>query len=149
MLSVVEVAVQSLGDALGRPPRILLAEDDDELRWALANALGRSGFVVEQVTTSFGLIDRFAEAVVGPDSAPDAVVSDVRMPGYSAVDVISDLRDAGWRTPVVFISGFDDAMGEKSLMDIEHAALLRKPVTLERLVETVEQFIWADLAERS
>lgn len=132
----------SLKSVLGRPPRILLAEDDDELRWALAGALAAAGFSIEQVTTSDELLDRFADAVVTLDSQPDVVISDIRMPGYNAVNVISGLRDAGCRTPVVFISAFDDARLDERLKSIDLATFLRKPLRVPDLVDIVEMMIW-------
>lgn len=132
----------SLKSVLGRPPRILLAEDDDELRWALAGALAAEGFSIEQVTTSHELLDRFADAVVTLDRQPDVVISDIRMPGYNAVNVISGLRDAGCRTPVVFISAFDDARLDERLKTIDLATFLRKPLRVPDLVDIVEMMIW-------
>lgn len=132
----------SLKSVLGRPPRILLAEDDDELRWALAGALAAEGFCIEQVSTSDELLDRFSDAVVTLDRQPDVVISDIRMPGYNAVNVISGLRDAGCRTPVVFISAFDDVRLDERLKTIDLATFLRKPLRVPDLVDIVEMMIW-------
>src|SRR5688500_13610145 len=123
----------NLTQMLGRAPRLLLAEDDDELRWALAAALTKKGFVVEQVTTSLELLDRFATAIAAKDAVPDVVVSDVRMPGYNAVNVVSGLRDTGWRIPVVFISAFDDP-NQGRARGVERACFLKKPLKVEELV---------------
>ena len=45
---------------LGRAPRILLAEDDDELRWALAGALAAQGFSIERKATTSSAIEERA-----------------------------------------------------------------------------------------
>ena len=131
----------TLRTVLGRSPRLLLAEDDDELRWALAGALSKEGFAVEQVASSNELLDRFADVAGEQDRAPDLVISDVRMPGYNAVNVISGLRDAGWRTPVVFISAFDDTRLER-VRELDLATFMRKPVRVTDLIEVIEMMIW-------
>jgi DNA-binding response OmpR family regulator len=127
------------GLGLGRPPRVLLAEDDDELRWALAGALAREGFAVEQVTSGAELLARLSDGGVAIDRAPDIVVSDVRMPGYNGVSVIRSLRASGWRMPVVFISAFDYPL--ECMPEVDVTMLMRKPVRVPDLVGAVETMI--------
>jgi two-component system OmpR family response regulator len=128
---------QSSRSLLDRAPRILLAEDDDDLRWALAGALAAEGFAIEQVTTSNELLERLDGGVVTEDCMPDIVISDIRMPGFNAVNVIRGLRDAGCRTPVVFMSAFDDAHIAERLQAIDLVTYLRKPLRVRDLVDAV------------
>jgi DNA-binding response OmpR family regulator len=108
--------------------RVLLAEDDAELRNALIELLGRAGFVVEAVSSGIGLVTRIGDALLQGESSPvDAIVTDVRMPGCSGLSVAEGLRANGWPTPIVVISAFgdDDMRGRVERMG--NAWLLEKP----------------------
>lgn len=132
---------------LGRKPRLLLAEDDDELRWALAGALTKRAFSVQQVTNSSELLARFIGTAVTSDDAPDLIISDVRMPGCSGVNVIRCMRAAYWSTPVVFMSAFET--GRDCLEGIDVATMMRKPVQVPVLVAVVELMIWTGRSPRA
>jgi DNA-binding response OmpR family regulator len=64
---------------------------------------------------------------------PDALVLDVRMPGTSGVDVLTELRAAGWQTPVILISGFGDEALRASALRLGAAAVLEKPFDFDEL----------------
>ena len=81
--------------------RILLVEDDDSFRRALTEVLRTEGFEISPASDSPAALEILQQepidAVVTLDRQPDVVISDIRMPGYNAVNVISGLRDAGCR----------------------------------------------------
>jgi DNA-binding response OmpR family regulator len=132
---------------LGRRPRLLVAEDDDELRWALVGALTKRAFLVHQVTSGSDLLGRFIGAPTSQNDAPDLVISDVRMPGCSGLNAIRCLRAAYWATPVVFMSAFD--AGVDFLHGIDVATLMRKPIAVRDLVAVVELMIWTGRSPRA
>jgi len=62
---------------------------------ALADAqkLRRSGYVVVALRTGYEVLDRLAGTLLGVSDSFDLILSDVRMPGYSGLDLLS--RAAG------------------------------------------------------
>ena len=92
--------------------RVLLAEDDDAFRRLLAGALRRGGFEVIEARDGRELVDRLASLLPGAgpsDGMPiDLIVSDIRMPGITGLDVLDKLRLADWATPVILITAFGD-----------------------------------------
>src|SRR3954470_12837935 len=91
------------------PARLLLAEDDLELRELLACVLRADGHEVVEACDGNELW-----ALLSRESEPDArapfslVVSDVRMPGLNAFEVLTRLRRALTETPVILITAFGD-----------------------------------------
>jgi len=114
-------------------PHVLLAEDDDELRWALEAFLTSGGFRVTSVPDG-----RRALAELGPharvgDGDPDVLVTDVRMPGLTGIELLESLRRSGSDVPIIVITAFaDDAIrGTAEQLGVDE--LLPKPIDAERL----------------
>src|SRR5687768_2133924 len=82
--------------------RILLAEDDGNLRETLAEALRAEGIDVLVAAHGLGAIEAFEGA---GDDPPSAVVLDVLMPKMTGFDVAKTLRAKGIDVPIVFMSG--------------------------------------------
>ena len=115
--------------------RVLLAEDDRELRTLMAEALRRDGLDVVEVEDGRALVDRLADAVSADGALDgfDLVVSDVRMPGFTAIDVLTALRPFLKRTPVVLITAFGDPRTHARARGLGAAAVLDKPFDIDDL----------------
>ena len=76
-----------------RPIRVLLAEDDPEMRWVLAWYLRQDGYEVVEVADGTELEAVICAAAEGAydQTSVDMVVSDVRMPGKNSLDVLRGL----------------------------------------------------------
>lgn len=81
--------------------RVLVVEDDDNLRLAVAAELARGGADVRQVT-SVAAAD--AALAGGP---PDCVVFDRMLPDGDAAGYVRARRQAGWAVPVLFLTARD------------------------------------------
>lgn len=105
------------GDTLvaGRRARVLVVEDEGEMRSFLVRLLEPHHDVVEAA-------DGEAALVVLPAQAPDLVVSDVMMPGRSGVDLCRTLKaDRRWRhTPVILLTALTGS--EATLEAFAHGA---------------------------
>jgi DNA-binding response OmpR family regulator len=81
--------------------RILLAEDDDTLAYALREALQRAGYAVDRARD--GPEARF----LGQEGLHDAVILDLGLPGCSGLEVLRTWRAAGVRLPVLILTARD------------------------------------------
>jgi len=115
--------------------RVLLAEDDSELRSLIAQALRSDGYQVIEVADGGALVDHLADAVAADGSLDgyDLVVSDVRMPGFTAIDVLSAMRPFLARTPVVLITAFGDPRTHERARKLGASAVIDKPFDLDEL----------------
>jgi CheY-like chemotaxis protein len=120
-------------------PVVLLAEDDDAMRELLRERLEQRGWHVVEVEDGYEMKDYLSLARPGGDlREPDAVVSDLRMPGE---DGLTALRDFHHRERVVLISAFADQQVEERARAAGVKVVLAKPFTLEELVAEVERVL--------
>lgn len=116
-----------------RRPTIFIADDDAEMRSLLAEQLCAEGYAVETMRDGFVLLERLREVRLRPLERPDAIVTDVRMPGHSGLEVFAALRRAGWETLVVLMTGFSDAWLCEQAARLGGASILEKPFDFEAL----------------
>jgi CheY-like chemotaxis protein len=131
-------------DATGdRPTRVLLAEDDGDVRAGLARLLRHDGYDVHEVCDGARLLEVLAAWVLG--DAPcclDVIVTDVRMPGFSGLSIVEGLRAGGIRQPVIVMSAFGDAQMRERLERLSDVTFLAKPfdpIELERALSECRQ----------
>jgi DNA-binding response OmpR family regulator len=131
------------------PPRILVAEDDAELRDLVATKLRMDGHEVIEVADGGRLLVRLASAYIAGRSydAFDLIVSDVRMPVCSGLQIVEGLRRAHWPTPVILMTAFgDDATRARA--ERLGALLFDKPFDVDDLRATVRHIVRAAPARR-
>ncbi len=126
-----------------RPMRVLLAEDDDDLRTLLTLALVRAGYAVVALEDGFEMADYVALTQVcgGPLQPPDLILSDVRMPGRTGLEVLAQAQAAGLFCPVIVLSAFTDDETREAARRLGVHAVLDKPVDLDVLKSTVRQAV--------
>jgi DNA-binding NtrC family response regulator len=131
-----EARARSVSNAkvLARRPRLLLAEDDDDVRWSLTEILETEGFEVIAVSSGSALLEHLGSAFLFEQrtTPPDVIVSDIRMPGVSGLKVLEGVRQRGWNIPVVLITAFGDDEIRARAMRLD-ATLLSKPLDLNEL----------------
>src|SRR5215212_11450233 len=86
----------------GDSRRILIVDDDVAIRTSLAEAVSEWAAEVRVAADSTEALARVAER------APDLVLSDVRMPGGSGVDLLELLRERAPETDVVLMTAYED-----------------------------------------
>lgn len=85
------------------PARVVVAEDDDDVREGLCAILERGGFAI------VGRATNGAEAVtVALGSCPDVVLTDLRMPGIDGIEAARRIKAAFPSTQVIVLSAYDD-----------------------------------------
>ncbi len=109
-----------------RRPRLIVAEDDEQIRWALKKHL-ESEFDVTTVPNGRALVDQ-ARA-----HRPDIILSDVRMPGLDGIQVLRELHNESWDIPVVLITAYGDEATRAQADMLGAVALLDKPINMSRL----------------
>ena len=117
-----------------RSPRILVVEDDDNVRFVTVAALRLGGFEVDEVATGR---DALAE-VERSGSPPDLVVLDVMLPDLDGFEVCRRMRSDGVDTPVVFLTARDAHDDRLRGLTIGGDDYLTKPFSIEELVARVQ-----------
>jgi len=91
---------------------VLVADDDEDFRAALAEALEEDGYEVVAVPGGAAALAALEDAAKGRARPPDLLVLDLLMPGVSGIEVLQRLRKSGrWmRLPVLVVTGVNDPM---------------------------------------
>ena len=128
-----EAAEASLA-ARGRrdPPRLLVADDDPDMRALVASALRHDGYAVAEASCGAEVLERLEPDGEG-DIGFDGVVSDVRMPGLGGLDIVAELRGGGVTIPILLITAFGDEATHLEADRLGATALLDKPFELHDL----------------
>jgi CheY-like chemotaxis protein len=113
-------------------PRIVIAEDDADMRRSLLDALGEDDYELIEVDSGIALCDMLRSAK-RLSELPSLIISDVRMPGLNGLAVVQAIRGWGWRIPIVLITAYATEQTLNEAFQLGATALLRKPFDLEDL----------------
>ena len=120
----------------GVTARVLVVDDDPDVRLFLAESLDTLGFAVTQAEDGHAGLAELARA------RPDLMIIDFAMPGLSGAEVASAARQTDPELPIVFATGFADSAAIEAAIG-EETPVLRKPFT----VEDLQRVLAAVLAE--
>lgn len=112
--------------------RLLLVDDEDNLRSMLEAALRHNGFEVESAASGREALAAAASA------APDLIVLDVMLPDLDGFEVCRRLRAEGTRTPVLFLTARDATEDKVRGLTLGGDDYLVKPFSLDELVARVQ-----------
>jgi FixJ family two-component response regulator len=112
---------------------VFVVDDDDSVRRALARRLRVAGFTVEAFASAQEFL---GQKLVQTTSC---VVTDVRMPGMSGLDLQSSLLARGWDVPIVFITGHGDVATSVQAMRAGAVHFLPKPFTDVQILSAVHE----------
>jgi CheY-like chemotaxis protein len=130
--------------------RVLVAEDDGDLRQIIAGRMRREGFDVLEACSGDAALEILITTLASTDlrDSVDLLVMDVRMPGTSGLEVTRLLRSAQWSTPVLLITAYPDARLLDEAAQLR-AAVLAKPFALDQLSESaIEVLLTPDPTRR-
>ncbi len=125
---------------VARTARVLLADDDQEFRSALAELLRDDGNEVAEAEDGSALLERLAEAAPGTDGY-DLVITDFRMPGYDAFDVMLRVRPKMTKTPFILLTAFGDPNTDLLAKRLGAVAVLHKPVDFAQVRAVVSEVV--------
>jgi len=107
------------------------------MREMLSTVLSGDGYDVELVRDGGGLRQYMRGVARGVRRVPDVVVSDVRMPGGTGLEVLEEIRQGDWATPVVLITAFGDSPVHEEGRRLGAVDVLDKPFELDDLLRIV------------
>ena len=116
------------------PHRILVAEDEPEIRDYLQLALRRPNFVVDFAEDGEEVLNILAE---GSD-APSLVILDVRMPRKDGITTLKEIRYQNRSLPVIMLSGLSSASNVAEALENGANKFLTKPVSHAELRRAVD-----------
>lgn len=126
----------------GTQTRVLLIEDDQEMRAMLADVLRAEGYSVDEYTSGLPFLDVLSAPANRLEGLRrwQAIISDVRMPGLSGLTIlgIAKLWACEDCPPVIIITAFGDEETYAEAERLGVAAVLDKPFELDDLIAAVQ-----------
>ena len=128
-------------------PYVLLAEDDEEMRRLLVQALQKDGYKVCECSTGLRLLDKLGNRLVEPEKLKcepteyDLIISDIRMPGVTGLSVLEGMRLFEGFPPMILITAFGDEETHTRANELGAAAVFDKPFEIEDLLDKVHEVL--------
>ena len=123
-------------------PRILLAEDDDEMRRLLAQALCAAGYEVIQCRHGMDFLKRLESFIISKGTLDfELIISDILMPGLTGLEILEDLHDYKGFPPMILITAFGDENIHRKAKQLGAAAMFDKPFEIDDLLSKVREIV--------
>lgn len=114
---------------------VWVVDDDQSIRWVLEKALGRDGFDVRAFSSA-----RECLRALSVDE-PDVLVSDIRMPGESGIELLQQVKVDHPAMPVIIMTAFSDLESAVSAFQGGAFEYLPKPFDVPKAVELIRRAV--------
>jgi two-component system, OmpR family, response regulator MprA len=115
--------------------RVLIVDDDPELRRFLSQELKVDGYSLEQADSGQNALSLIR------DQAFDLVMLDWTLPDFSGVEVCRRIRRSGIKTPVLMLTARDDVRERVEALDSGADDYVTKPFSIEELLARVRALL--------
>jgi len=112
---------------------VWIIDDDRSIRWVFEKALAREGIAHRTFGAAKEALDRLAE------ETPQVVVTDIRMPGVSGLDLMQQLKGRLPATPVIIMTAYSDLESAVAAFQGGAFEYLPKPFDVDHAVELVRR----------
>jgi DNA-binding response OmpR family regulator len=115
--------------------RILVVEDDDEMRSLLRDFIEDEGYEVDSVNNGS---EAFRKLVKEPF---DLVITDIRMPGLTGLDILPGMRKLQPEVSIIVITAFGSEEVHRRAFEKGATAYLEKPIHFNKLRTLIHEMI--------
>ena len=118
-----------------KPIKILVIDDETPIREVISLALEDEGYVVTATNSGVKGLQ------LAKDSSFDIVLSDIKMPGLTGVEVAKTLLSSPFNGGIILMTGYPGEYTEESVLSIGIDAYLKKPFKILDLFHVVRSVI--------
>src|ERR1700723_3617794 len=118
---------------IAKPLQVWLVDDDASIRWVLEKALKGSGMAAK----CFDQADNVLTALRG--DAPDVLMTDIRMPGRSGLDLLKEIQVSRPGLPVIVMTAHSDLDAAVAASQGGALEYLPKPFDIDKAVDLVRR----------
>ena len=118
---------------MSRSETVWIVDDDRSIRWVLEKALQQEGMTTVSFENADSVIHRLGR------QQPDVIISDIRMPGSSGLDLLAQIRELHPRLPVIIMTAHSDL--DSAVASYQGGAFeyLPKPFDVDEAVSLVKR----------
>ena len=126
----------------GSALRVWLVDDDASIRWVLERALRSDGMAPRAFEAAEPALDALRR------ESPDVLITDIRMPGASGLELLRRIRDARPALPVIVMTAHSDLGNAVSAYEGGAFEYLPKPFDIDQAVALVRRAASAEEAKQ-
>jgi len=112
---------------------VWIVDDDRSIRWVFEKALSREGIAF----SSFASAREALDALAG--GAPQVLISDIRMPGQSGIELLQEVKQKHPAVPVIVMTAYSDLESAVSAFQGGAYEYLPKPFDVDQAVELIRR----------
>ncbi len=116
--------------------RILIIEDDEEMRSLLKDFFEEDGFEIDSVSNGSEAFRKVAR------ESFDLIITDIRMPGLTGLDILPGIRKLQPEVSIIVITAFGSQEVHRKALDRGATAYLEKPILFNKLRTLVHEMIF-------
>ncbi|WP_211454508.1 nitrogen regulation protein NR(I) [Collimonas antrihumi] len=120
---------------------IWIVDDDESIRWVLEKALARENLTTKSFSNARDAIEALQS------STPQVLVSDIRMPGASGLELLQTVKAKFPGVPVIIITAFSDLDSAVAAFQGGAFEYLAKPFDVDKAVELIRRALEESLRE--
>jgi two-component system response regulator (stage 0 sporulation protein F) len=123
--------------------RILLAEDDEEMRKLLALMLRKEGYRVTECSDGLSLLDMLSSFFLNDEEHENfnLIISDIRMPGITGMEILMGANEMDNFPPIILITAFGDKETHMQAERLGASALFDKPFDIKEMLKEVASIL--------
>ena len=114
---------------------VWVIDDDQSIRWVLEKTLKQAGMQVNVFESADEALDAMRDNAL----APDAVISDIRMPGSDGLSLLNQFKQSHPDTPVLIMTAFSDLDSTVSSYEAGAFEYIPKPFDVDTVLEQVKR----------
>ena len=112
---------------------IWIVDDDRSIRWVLEKALAREGMTFNSFASATEALEALRE------DSPEVLVSDVRMPGPSGIELLQRMKEKHPNVPVIVMTAYSDLESAVAAFQGGAYEYLPKPFDIDQAVELIRR----------
>jgi two-component system response regulator PilR (NtrC family) len=128
---------------MDKPARILIIDDDENIRKVLQTILEDEGYVVEAADTAKKGIERSENAFY------NLALIDVRLPDMEGIELLTKLRETKPKMRKIIVTGYPTLQNAVSAVNKGADAYVMKPFDVERILLTIKEQLKKQVEEKA
>ncbi|MDQ5848898.1 MAG: nitrogen regulation protein NR(I) [Pseudomonadota bacterium] len=112
---------------------VWIVDDDRSIRWVMEKALSREGIAFNSFASAQDALDALS------GGAPEVLVSDIRMPGLSGLELLNEVRQRHPAVPVIVMTAYSDLDSAVAAFQGGAYEYLPKPFDVDQAVDLIRR----------
>jgi two-component system nitrogen regulation response regulator GlnG len=122
---------------------VWIVDDDRSIRWVFEKALTREGIAYSSFASAREALDAL------PGGAPQVLISDIRMPGQSGIELLQEVKEKHPAVPVIVMTAYSDLDSAVAAFQGGAYEYLPKPFDVDQAVELIRRALGESQRERA